>query len=362
MEVYTVTTSDHEIKVGEIFNDLTSFLKDHDFSKHIVFLDENTHKYCYPVFQKKLENLGINFHPVIIQSGEEQKNLQTCEYLWDELTSLNTDRKSLVINLSGGVLSDMGGFVASAYKRGVAFINIPTTLLSMVDASVGGKLGVDFKGLKNHIGLFKNPLQVFIYPGFLKTLSNRELLSGFAEILKHGLIADNTYFNRVKDAGNPLEIEQEQWKDFVSESVEIKNRIVEADPREANQRKILNFGHTAGHAIESWSFETDEPLIHGEAIAIGMIIELYLSGVKLGLSEDTVSEVTDFIFEHFPYYSEIHNASTAQLINIMRQDKKNRHGNILFTLLEEPGKARYDIPVTEQDIIEGINYYLNYTR
>ena len=359
MSLEKIEARNYEIKVGEIFRDLKTYLQSFPYSRYIVFMDENTKRNCFPVFHSEMKDMAIEFDPVVIQSGENNKNLKTCEHLWGELTALKADRKSLVINLSGGVLADMGGFVAATYKRGLDFMNLPTTLLSMVDASVGGKLGIDFEGFKNHIGLFQNPQRVYIYPGFLETIPHRELLSGFAEMLKHGLIADYEYFLRMKDAGQPEEIGEEQWKDLISSSVEIKKRIVETDPMEQGVRKILNFGHTAGHAIESWSFTSDFSLRHGEAIAMGMIVELHLSVMKTGLEASRAEQITDYLMEIFPYYSLLREADPHKLISYMQQDKKNRNRTMLFTLLEKPGKALYDIEVEEKEVLEAINYYLN---
>lgn len=361
MKLQTIATSGYEIKIGNIFQNVIDSLRELPFSNSILFMDENTEKYCLPVLEKNLKRAGLSFSRVTIPSGEENKTLDTCKNLWEELTKLRADRSSMVIHLSGGVLSDMGGFVAATYKRGIPFINLPTTLLSMVDASVGGKLGVDFNGFKNHIGLFKNPIGVFIFPGFLKTLPERELLSGFAEIIKHGLIADKAYFQLIRKAGHPKNITDDQWIDFISKSIEIKNEIVANDPFEKDSRKILNFGHTAGHAIESWSFKTSKPLRHGEAVAIGLVVEAYLSMIKTGLNHAETNQIVGFICGIFPYPTELQNAKFDELVQIMKQDKKNRNGMILFTLLEEQGKAVYDQEVHEDEIKEAFNFYLNYS-
>ncbi|MCF8232379.1 MAG: 3-dehydroquinate synthase [Bacteroidales bacterium] len=362
MSVEIIEARDYDIKVGDIFRDLKTYFQGFPYSRYVVFMDENTRKHCYPVFLNQMKDMDIELDPVVIQSGESKKTLKTCEDLWGELTALKADRNSLVINLSGGVLGDMGGFVAATYKRGVRFINLPTSLLSMVDASVGGKLGIDFEGLKNHIGLFQNPQRVYIYPHFLKTLPYRELLSGFAEMLKHGLVADYEYFLQIKNAGRPEEIREDQWEALISSSVMLKNRIVRADPLEQGKRKILNFGHTAGHAIESWSFLSDQPLRHGEAIAVGMIIELYLSVIKTGLEENKAEEIINYLMDMFPYYKVLHDTNPSGLVSYMQQDKKNRNGLLVFSLLEKPGKPRYDIEVEENEVHEAFNKYLNFKK
>jgi len=360
MKLQTIATTDYEIKIGSIFQYMRDYIMKLSSSKYVLFMDENTEKNCLPVLEDSLGSSGLSFSKVVISSGEQNKTIDTCKILWEELTKLQADRSSIVIHLSGGVLSDMGGFVAATYKRGVPFINMPTTLLSMVDASVGGKLGVDFNGFKNHIGLFKNPEGIFIFPGFLKTLPERELLSGFAEIIKHGLIADKSYFQLIRQAGHPSEITDEKWIDFIAKSIEIKKKIVEGDPFEKGPRKILNFGHTAGHAIESWSFKTSNPLRHGEAIAIGMMVEAYLSMKTSGLSHAEMNQIIDFLCEIFPFPNELQNANFDELVQIMKQDKKNRNGMILFTLLKEQGKAVYDEEIHEDEIKEALNFYLNY--
>lgn len=359
MGMEKIEARDYDIKVGDIFRDLKTYFQAFPYSRYVVFMDENTKRYCYPVFLNEMKDADIEFDPVVIQSGESNKTLQTCEDLWGELTALKADRNSLVINLSGGVLGDMGGFVAATYKRGVRFINLPTSLLSMADASVGGKLGIDFEGLKNHIGLFQNPQRVYIYPHFLKTLPHRELLSGFAEMLKHGLVADYEYFLQIKNAGRPEEIREDQWEALISGSIMLKNRIVEADPLEQGTRKILNFGHTAGHAIESCSFSSGQPLRHGEAIAVGMIIELYLSVIRTGMEKHKAEEIINYLMDVFPYYSVLRDAKLSGLISYMQQDKKNRNRALVFSLLEKPGKPLYDIEVEEKEVLEAINKYLN---
>ncbi|MTI19497.1 3-dehydroquinate synthase, partial [Fulvivirga sp. RKSG066] len=244
--------------------------------------------HCLPLLNNVLKEAKI----IAIKSGEKNKTLDTCSDIWEKMTEYGLDRKSLMINLGGGVIGDMGGFGASTYKRGIDFINIPTTLLSQVDASVGGKLGIDFKGFKNHIGLFKDPKMVLVDSKFLNTLPKRELRSGFAEIIKHSIIADKNQWNKIKvHAFDELDFEK-----LIQQSVAIKVKVVEEDPEEAGLRKILNFGHTIGHAIESFYLETPSQLLHGEAIAIGMICEAYVAEQKNMLTSVELKEITDYIF------------------------------------------------------------------
>jgi 3-dehydroquinate synthase len=255
-------------------------------------------------------------------------------------------------NLGGGVVTDMGGFVASTYKRGIDFINIPTTLLSQVDASVGGKTGIDIDNVKNMVGTFTLPQAVFIETMFLKTLPERELLSGFAEIIKHGLIADSAYYEQLKGSNY-----KQPDAGIIHRSVKIKNDVVTADPLEKGLRKILNFGHTIGHAVESYSLTKDKkPLTHGEAIAIGMICEAYLSVKNNTLKEEELSDICIYITSIYPQYT-IQSKSFEQLRALMESDKKNEHGMIMFSLLSAIGTCEYNCRVSETDIIESLNYY-----
>ena len=245
---------DYSIWIGE--NSLSKFGIS-TYSKVAILVDENTKRDCLHKLPK-IENAII----IEIKSGEEYKNISTCNFIWEQLTINNFDRNSLLINLGGGVIGDMGGFCAATYKRGLDFIHIPTTLLAMVDASVGGKLGIDFKGFKNQIGLFNNPKAVLISPEFLETLAESELKSGFSEVVKHALISDNSLWVKLKNTP----FTDFDWGDIIDTNVQIKNKIVLADPFEKGERKKLNFGHTFGHAIESYYLEKGTPISHGEAV------------------------------------------------------------------------------------------------
>ena len=247
----------------------------------------------------------------------------------------------------------MGGFCAVTYKRGIDFINIPTTLLAAVDANVGGKLGIDFNGLKNHLGFFRDPNAVLIDPVFLNTLSQRELRSGFAEVIKHGLIVDRDYFNQVGKLG----LEQSNWNAVIAHSVEIKNSVVQEDPKEGGLRKILNFGHTIGHAIESFYLNSANHLLHGEAIAIGMICEAYLSKKLLGLKEVELKEISDTILQIYPELK-ISKSDFTAVVKLMYQDKKNIGNFLNHSLLYEIGRATYDIAVDEKDVMDSLFFYL----
>lgn len=328
----------------------TSWLNQHQYSRVFVLCDENTVNYCYPKLQAFLPQ-----HILLqIKSGESEKNIETCTYLWQQLTDHQAERKSLLINLGGGVIGDMGGFVAGTYKRGFDFINIPTTLLSQVDASVGGKLGIDFNGVKNLIGLFQNPKAVFIFSDFLTTLPQNQLRSGFSEVLKHGLIYQAEYWNTTKILNYATCTD---WLSVIASSVEIKHQVVKIDPFESGLRKILNFGHTIGHAVETWSLQHDaNPLLHGEAIAIGMICEAYLSYKINGLSQTALDEIVEVLIRNFGKYP-LQNIPVAALMEVMQLDKKNSNHTINFSLLRAIGACDFDIKATDAAIAESLNFY-----
>jgi len=310
--------------------------------KVALLVDENTKMHCLPL-------LGIKTDLIIeIKSGEEQKQLSTCEIIWRKLTEANFSRKSLLVNLGGGVIGDMGGFVAATYKRGIRFINVPTTLLSQVDASIGGKLGIDFGSLKNHIGVFKNPDKVIIYPGFLNTLPVREMKSGFAEVIKHGLIYDAGYWEIIKGS----QLSDMDWENIILKSVQIKNAIVTEDPLEGGLRKILNFGHTLGHAIESHLLNTPNRLLHGEAIALGMILEANLSVQLEMMGSSDFEEIRAHISKMYDLPKPPH---LADLTSYLKQDKKNEGDSIKFSLLKSIGSCAYDIEASEEIIEKSFN-------
>ncbi|MCX6199976.1 MAG: 3-dehydroquinate synthase [Bacteroidetes bacterium] len=347
-----------------IFTDSTSFKRLEDFflsnsfTQTFVLVDENTNKYCYPL----IASLLPSHHFIEIKSGEENKTLSTCELIWNKLTAENADRNILLINLGGGVIGDLGGFAAGCYKRGIAFIQIPTTLLAMVDASVGGKTGIDFNGFKNQIGLFHQPEAVFIHTPFLKTLKERELLSGFAEVIKHYLIADKTAFNQLETlkpqpASSAGRLTTFDWNSIVKRNVNIKSFFVEHDPREKHIRKALNFGHTVGHAIETYFLKLgNEKLLHGEAIAIGMICESFLSEKMNLITALELVSVSTLLLDYFKLPS-VPESSFDQILKLMKQDKKNKDNQFQFTLLKGIGNYSIDNSVEESMLIESLNYY-----
>jgi 3-dehydroquinate synthase len=330
---------------------LHSFFSETAYSSLFILADEHTKKSCLPKIKRYLPALR-NARVIVIKSGEKNKTIQTCIKIWDELSKQNADRRSLLINLGGGVITDMGGFAASTFKRGIDFVNFPTTLLAQVDASIGGKTGVDFNQFKNQVGLFAFPKAVFVIPAFLKTLSKRELLSGFAEVIKHGLISDLHYWKKIKST-NPLHTKN--WEKVILKSIEIKNSIVSADAYEEGIRKYLNFGHTIGHAVESSSLKSKKPLLHGEAIATGMICEAYLSHKYCGLKTQELNEIIATITAAFhpkpiPYPAD-------KLIERMYQDKKNNNSEINFSLLSAIGKAEINNFCNKSLIEESIIFF-----
>ena len=337
---------DH-IMIGDSSSYLNRYLSENNYSKICILVDENTHSNCL----KKIEG-DINFDYDIfkIDSGEEEKNLATCSKVWNFLTENLYDRKSLIINLGGGVICDMGGFVASTFKRGVDFVNIPTTLLAQVDASVGGKLGIDFNTYKNQIGIFKIPNLVIVDTKFLSSLSERELRSGFAEVIKHCLINDATKFKEI----TKINWKDNNWEEIVRHSILIKSEVVENDLTEEGLRKILNFGHTIGHAIETTYLEKKNKFFHGEAIAIGMICESYISFHKKMLSENELNTISGYILSVFKSNKiEYH----EEILKNAKHDKKNFNKKIMISLLEEVGKCNFDFEVSEDEIKKSIEYY-----
>jgi 3-dehydroquinate synthase len=334
--------------------ELISFITTNNFSKIAVIVDQNTQLHCYSFLVNRLPEHTT----IVISAGEEYKNLDTCNQIWQHLTDEAFDRKSLVINLGGGVIGDMGGFCAATYKRGISFIQIPTTLLSMVDASAGGKLGIDFQGYKNHIGVFQLPSYICIYPIFLQTLAKRELRSGFAEVIKHCLIADAQMWDDIKKF-DPKDLVNKDfnWDFIIQHSIQIKSKIVETDPTEMGLRKILNFGHTLGHAVESYFLPIPaQKLLHGEAIAIGMICESFLSFKQNYISSEDLANITQFIIKIYgkPLISA---AEIDKIIPLTLQDKKNSHGSVKFSLLKSVGNCGFDINITADEMYESLVYY-----
>ena len=338
------------------YQSLHDYLKENFHSKVFILVDSNTKKYCLPLFLEKAK-LSLNVEIIEIEAGEVFKNIKTCNYLWNLLSEKGADRKSLMINLGGGVITDMGGFVASTFKRGFKFINIPTTLLSMVDASVGGKTGVDLGALKNQIGLFSNPEMVLVDMDFLNTVSQREMRSGLAEIIKYGFTFDQKLWTTIKEF---TAIDMNKIIKLVYKSVAIKNDVVLQDLHENNLRKSLNFGHTIGHAIESYFLESahKKSLTHGEAIAVGMVIELYYSSKILGFPMELTEDLKTFVNDFYGKVT-IEKDDLADITALMKYDKKNVSGKVNFVLLEQMEKCALDIKLDPELIQKGLLYYMN---
>ncbi|WP_298763937.1 3-dehydroquinate synthase [uncultured Polaribacter sp.] len=330
---------------------LSKLIAEKKYSTIFILVDENTMDHCYPKFIPNLKT-ERPIEVIEIASGEINKNLETCIGVWNAITELGGDRKSLVITLGGGVITDLGGFVASCFKRGIDFVNIPTTLLSMVDASVGGKTGVDLGVLKNQIGLFANPQMVIVDEQYLKTVTEREIKSGTAEIIKYGITYDLKLFKEIKENNN-LKI-----SDLIFRSIEIKNEVVLQDPKENGLRKILNFGHTLGHAIESFYLESEnkENLTHGEAIAIGMVCESYMSHKLLDFPKANVNEIKAVVLSIYEKITLLKEDFTA-IIALLKHDKKNVNGQVNFVLLNDYEDYKLDCKVAEQLIIESMEFY-----
>ena len=292
-----------------------------------------------------------------IEPGEKNKNIETCVAIWEALTELQADRNCLLINLGGGVILDMGGFIAATFKRGIDFIFIPTTLLAMVDASIGGKTGIDLGVIKNQIGLFKTPISVLIHDIFLETLPANQMRSGLAEMLKHGLIENKKYWNLLKDL---TQLTQENLLSLIIESVNIKKKFVQDDFKESGNRKKLNFGHTIGHAIESYflALNQNPPVLHGEAVAAGMIVESYISYRKNLIDLDTYKEIKDTIDQYFEKLP-LNEENIEAIFPYLKHDKKNSNNEIKFILLEEIGQSTIDQTCDDALILEGFKSYTN---
>ena len=319
-------------------------------SSVFILVDENTEKFCLPYL---FEHLTERAEVISIPSGEVYKNIETCQFVWSRLVKGGADRQSLVINLGGGVIGDLGGFCAATYMRGIRFIQVPTTLLSQVDASVGGKLGVDFMGYKNMVGLISDPAGVFIFTDFLRTLPADQFRSGYAELLKHGLIADRETWEDLSKKKNFNGLDTEE---MIYQSLMIKKTVTEQDPNEKGLRKILNFGHTIGHAVESYWMQSRTPLLHGEAIAIGMVGEAYLSYRVGNISENELFDIRNSILSLYGHHPRFVKPS-GKLIEIMKADKKNSNGHIKFGLLGSVGQGCYDVDIRQDAIEESFIFY-----
>ena len=338
---------------GNLERDLVNAISECEHDRIFVLTDETTQQLCWP----KIKNFKAlkNSTPIIIKATDTHKNLDTLSQVWQALSNGGATRHSLMINLGGGMVTDLGGFAASTFKRGIDFINIPTTLLAMVDASVGGKTGINFGGLKNEIGVFSDSRFVIINTQFLDTLDHDNICSGYAEMLKHGLISDeHTWAELVTfDLDTP---DLSQLQRMVAESIKVKERIVEADPHEHGIRKALNLGHTMGHAFESFAMRRGTPILHGYAVAYGLISELYMSARKTAFPTDRMHQTVRFIRENYGTLN-ITCDDYPTLIELMHHDKKNTSGIINFTLLGNVGDIRINQTANEEEIKEALDFF-----
>jgi 3-dehydroquinate synthase len=352
---------DYSVFSGPIEDTFKDWFKSRSYTKILILTDENTRNACLPLFLEKTKLGILNIdkvtlsHPVNnvtiseITAGETHKTLQTCEKIWQSMFGNGLDRKSLMINLGGGVIGDMGGFCAATYKRGIDFVQVPTTLLSMTDAAVGGKLGIDFQGIKNAVGVFKNPSAVFCDTDFLKTLSDRELVSGFAEVIKHALIGDPVLWKQLQKINN---LREADWATILKRSLAVKVKVVKKDPFEKNLRQLLNYGHTIGHAVESYFLNSATPLTHGEAIAIGIFTEQYL----IEGETEFLQKIGSYLANFFPKV-EISVDIFPQLWELMRQDKKNAAGKVRMAV---PENGKYGMQILEpnyDEVCKSLQFY-----
>ena len=340
---------------NNIVQSLTEYLSSANYDRLYILTDTHTHKQCLPLIQQ-IPAVSQALQ-IVIEAGDTHKNIDQLSKVWKALSENGATRNSLLINLGGGMITDLGGFAGATFKRGLHTLNIPTTLMASVDAAVGGKTGINFNGLKNEIGSFYIPDCVMIDCIFLQTLDQDNLLSGYAEMIKHGLIdSPETFANVLSfdlDANN---LDLKTLNELVKESVAIKERIVAEDPKEMGIRKALNFGHTIGHAFESLSFAINNPLLHGHAVAAGMVSELYLSHKACNMPVGILRQVTNFIKEH--YSSFVFNCDNYEtLYKLMMHDKKNEGGQINFTLLGDIGDIRINQKVSKELVLESLDFY-----
>ncbi len=344
-----IKLKNYSVYLGDIKESFPKALNINNYSSVYVLVDELTEKYCLNLVKPFLGDYSL----INIPSGESYKNIQGASSIWQHLIDHQADRKALLINLGGGVIGDMGGFCASTFKRGIDFLQIPTTLLAQVDASIGGKLAIDFDQIKNCIGLFNDPVCILIDPVFLSTLPDQQLISGMTEILKHGLLADRSILDKLYQMES---LNQLVDKQLIYDAIYVKKQVVGQDPFEKGYRKILNLGHTIGHAIESFYLETNEPLLHGEAIAIGLICELYLSHHLLGMDQNVLLQLDKFVQKWYPHIL-LSPSNYAEFFHLLLNDKKNEHGKICFSLLEQIEKPVINQEVSKDWILKSFDFY-----
>lgn len=350
--VIKLQSQQNNVEIGSLLETKFSQLLDESFgdAARIVLVDENTHEHCWPYLLTNFEGLK-EAEVIVLPVGEENKSMEVCFQVWQALSEYKIKRGDLIINLGGGVVTDMGGFIASVYKRGIAFINIPTTLLAMVDASVGGKTGVNLAPWKNQLGTFSLPHFTFCDPIFLQTLPEKEIRSGRAEMIKHGLISDAQFYEAMVSKFDPSS------EKIIARAVQLKADIVDRDPEEKGERKKLNFGHTVGHAIEGYCTQQNIAVTHGDCVAWGMVIEAYLSQETAGLDSQKFEAIERDIVEIYGKAPITENDSSA-LIELMRQDKKNTTEMFNCTLLRSIGDSVIDGNISEEQMKNALQHYI----
>lgn len=353
-DVTEISAGGYPVVVGadalHSFHRLTTNL---DVSRYFILGDSNTLRHCLPELLAHVPALR-DAETIAVQEGEASKSLGVCQDIWNHLTEHAADRDTVLVNLGGGVVTDLGGFIAGTFKRGIRCVHLPTSLLGMVDAAIGGKTAIDLVGVKNVVGVFHDPLAVYVHMPFLKSLGKRELLNGVAEMIKHGLVQDATHWDAVRAA--PLH-DLDALGPLVHRSAAIKTEVVRQDPIDRGIRKILNFGHTIGHGIEAHSWESSHrTLLHGEAVAIGMICEAWLSWRLDLLDRESNDNIAAYLLELYKPYR-FDGAENHRIIELMRNDKKNAQGGFRLSLLTGIGSAKVDVPITALQVQEALEHY-----
>ncbi len=340
-------------KVDNLKKDLSEIIVKYSKGKVFLLVDSGSYEYCYPKIKGMAEINEDNV--IVIEQGDQNKNIEAISKVWEFLSTHGADRKSTLINLAGGMPCDLGGFAAATFKRGINFINIPTTLLSQVDASVGGKTGINFHGFKNEIGVFKHAEAVLVDGSFIQTQDQENIRSGYAEMIKHALIFSPEVWSVIRTF-DILNADIDQLGELVVNSIHIKEHFVKSDPTEQNVRKSLNFGHTIGHAFESYALKNNKPILHGYAVAYGMVVELYLGYKRCGFPMEKLKEVNEFVEKIYGKF-EFEEEDFEPLFFLMTHDKKNEKNKINFTLLENIGEIKINQNCTKEEIFEALRFY-----
>lgn len=343
---------------NNIVEDIKPFIKGYNSNNIFILTDQNTLKHCAG-FIKQVEGLS-KAKMITIKAGDDHKSIEAMADVWGFLTENGADRHALLINLGGGMVTDLGGFAASTFKRGIDFINIPTTLLSVVDAAVGGKTGINFHQYKNEIGVIQHADAVLVDTIFLKTMDHDNFLSGFGEMIKHGLISNEKHWNEVSHF-NLDSPDLAILKSLVRDSINVKSEVVKIDPLEKGIRKSLNLGHTIGHAFESFAMSQERSVLHGFAVAWGLVVELYLSHKKLNFPMSLLEDVEALVTKHYGQF--LFSASDYEtLFAYMKHDKKNKDGRINFSLMKNIGEVEVDVNCTKEEVFASLDYYRRSTR